>query len=693
MSYFMGKEGFVWWQGVVEDRHDPLYLGRCKVRVLGWNTEEKVHQPTEALPWAYPVAPITSASQTGVGSTPLGPVEGTWVLGFYRDGEAAQEPMFFGTLGGIPELDAKGENLQKGFFDPRLPDGDVEVGGHPDFPDELGPRQLNYTAFSKYAGQAVPREPATIIHNATPNPTENPQDVTISKPEPPPSAFPGVKLKAGAVPTSNAAHVKGEYSNFPVTQLIKAPYAQNPPFTVKVVENPVRSTYPDTGLAPLDKTIPGSFISTTRNLNYLKEPTTNRLARGMRGNDHLTDPWISGVVHEKAINRQQGQVNIQCADGMTWSEPYPAWAALYPYNHVHQTESGHIIEMDDTPGHERLHWYHRTGTFTEIHQVGIKIDKVVNDYYNIILGGRYGHIEGGDCLTVDGRQSVYVKGKKTDRIGASYLVAMSGGPFTLDNPGQEVIVKSGNTKINAADKINLTSTHFYRHAKHAHSTTVGEQTDKVDGKWTMKTGSLSFNARGSASHQAGMGFAINATDSIFQTVQGVLPAATFNHSWKATAIAGRMCMESVEPLLSGGIELFLGPAGLASEISMLPPGDIVIKSTTGPDGIAGSALLGDISWETLAGSIKEASLLSSFELTASGAAHMQGLLGQVSVETSGKIKVQGLIITLKEFMEEIIDIITEHTHPSGSGPTGPPMPPASVKLNLLKSLKVGQSFS
>ena len=75
MSYFMGKEGFVWWQGVVEDRHDPLYLGRCKVRILGWNDEKKVHQSTESLPWAYPVAPITSASQTGVCTTPLGPVE------------------------------------------------------------------------------------------------------------------------------------------------------------------------------------------------------------------------------------------------------------------------------------------------------------------------------------------------------------------------------------------------------------------------------------------------------------------------------------------------------------------------------------------------------------------------------------------------------------------------------------------
>ena len=126
MSYFMGKEGFVWWQGVVEDRHDPLYLGRCRVRVLGWHSDNKNDQPTVSLPWAYPVAPITSASQTGVGSTPLGPVEGTWVLGFYRDGDAGQEPLFFGTLGGIPELDAKGVNNDgtvsggQGFLDPRI---------------------------------------------------------------------------------------------------------------------------------------------------------------------------------------------------------------------------------------------------------------------------------------------------------------------------------------------------------------------------------------------------------------------------------------------------------------------------------------------------------------------------------------------------------------------------------------------
>ena len=61
MAYFMGKEGFVWWQGVVEDRHDPLYLGRCKVRILGWHSEDKNDMPTVSLPWAYPVVFGSSA--------------------------------------------------------------------------------------------------------------------------------------------------------------------------------------------------------------------------------------------------------------------------------------------------------------------------------------------------------------------------------------------------------------------------------------------------------------------------------------------------------------------------------------------------------------------------------------------------------------------------------------------------------
>ena len=74
---------FVWWQGVVEDRIDPLMLGRCRVRILGYHTDDKLEIPTEDLPWATIMQPTTSAAMSGIGTTPTGPVEGTWVIGIY----------------------------------------------------------------------------------------------------------------------------------------------------------------------------------------------------------------------------------------------------------------------------------------------------------------------------------------------------------------------------------------------------------------------------------------------------------------------------------------------------------------------------------------------------------------------------------------------------------------------------------
>ncbi len=116
-DYFQGKDGFVWWQGVVEDRKDPLMIGRCRVRILGWHTADKSELPTSNLPWAQAIMPITSASQTNAGEAPVGPVEGTWVMGYYRDGELAQEPVMLGTMHGIP---AKFAEQNIGFNDSRL---------------------------------------------------------------------------------------------------------------------------------------------------------------------------------------------------------------------------------------------------------------------------------------------------------------------------------------------------------------------------------------------------------------------------------------------------------------------------------------------------------------------------------------------------------------------------------------------
>ena len=103
MKNFMGKDGFTWFVGVVEDRQDPQKLGRLRVRCLGYHTEDLTKLPTSDLPWAHVMNPITSATVSGVGQTPLGCVEGTWVVGFFTDGHEAQMPMIMGTLPGVPK--------------------------------------------------------------------------------------------------------------------------------------------------------------------------------------------------------------------------------------------------------------------------------------------------------------------------------------------------------------------------------------------------------------------------------------------------------------------------------------------------------------------------------------------------------------------------------------------------------------
>jgi len=98
MQRIFNKDGFNWWIGVVEDRMDPEKMGRCRVRIFGYHTDSKVILPTKDLPWATPIQPITSAAISGIGSSPLGPVEGTWVIGFFLDGEDMQQPAIFGTI-------------------------------------------------------------------------------------------------------------------------------------------------------------------------------------------------------------------------------------------------------------------------------------------------------------------------------------------------------------------------------------------------------------------------------------------------------------------------------------------------------------------------------------------------------------------------------------------------------------------
>jgi len=93
---------FVFFIGIVEDRGDPLMLGRVKVRCLNVHTFNKGDLPTEMLPWATPLQNITSAASATIGSAPVGLIVGSIVVGFFMDSEEKQMPIILGSLAGIP---------------------------------------------------------------------------------------------------------------------------------------------------------------------------------------------------------------------------------------------------------------------------------------------------------------------------------------------------------------------------------------------------------------------------------------------------------------------------------------------------------------------------------------------------------------------------------------------------------------
>lgn len=144
---------------------------------------------------------------------------------------------------------------------------------------------------------------------------------------------------------------------------------------------------------------------------YVDEQDVNRLARNENISTTIVQTKKDGI-----------RKNVATTTG-TWSEPETPYNAVYPKNDVSEQESGHIHETDDTPGSERLHEYHKSGTFREIHPDGTEVVKIVTDRYTIIAGNGYfcvdgnanGFVGGNNDLVIDGTNTINVKGKSTLR--------------------------------------------------------------------------------------------------------------------------------------------------------------------------------------------------------------------------------------------------------------------------------------
>lgn len=123
-------------------------------------------------------------------------------------------------------------------------------------------------------------------------------------------------------------------------------------------------------------------------------------------------------------------------------EPSSAYSAVYPYNRVYQSESGHIVEIDDTPNKERIHVFHRTGTYMEINHEGRRVNKIVDNDIEVVLKDKTVYIQGNAKVEIKGNVDVTVNGNYN--LNVSGDIKINGKTVNLNN-GSNGAARVGDT--------------------------------------------------------------------------------------------------------------------------------------------------------------------------------------------------------------------------------------------------------
>lgn len=173
--------------------------------------------------------------------------------------------------------------------------------------------------------------------------------------------------------------------------------AQDPVILGTIASMPANAANPNFGFNDPDGEYP----------RYTDEPDVNKLARGENTIPHTPDSKIG--------------------------EPANPYAAEYPYNHVYETESGHVKEFDDTDGAERIREHHRSGTEYEVHPNGDRVVTVVGDGYHVVAGNDSVHVSGNVTVIVDGNANLKIGGNFNADIGGTCSVK-SGGNMSFKAP-------------------------------------------------------------------------------------------------------------------------------------------------------------------------------------------------------------------------------------------------------------------
>ena len=556
----------IFYKGVVEDRNDPLQLGRVRVRVLGVHSEDPSLIPTKDLPWAPVHASAQNPAISGLGWSANGLVPGSWVRVYFADGDSKQIPIVDASLPGInpqnkpiptsnttktttvstgnnannssngnfgtsdmaqavaqSESHVANKEWTPGYITENREAG-VNGGAWTIAKDTVGysygsiqisqtevskflnvssfktsftglspgTAQFNYTwdkigkdnadSFSKEqkeyslksnytpmmnslknyrldarsrgvqeclystANQYGPSKAANLIRQALYNQdVANLKDSDIvnliySKKESTTGTYFASALAKG---TASVSGLNNGWNN--EKKLILLDIGENSSSNIKPKELET-NVYGDEEVPqdplpvpikenkPLTITFADPSGKYPKN-NYLGQPDTNFLATARK--------------LEKTILDFKKKTKIK---GNGYEEPDSPYVAKYPFNKVYESEAGHIIEIDDTPLGERIHVYHKSGSYIEFQPDGTIVKKSYKDDHQIVLGEDKTYVTGNMSIFVEGNVSLKTLGN-IDIQAEDNINLLAGGNVNFSCGGSMTLNSNNIMEIASANKI------------------------------------------------------------------------------------------------------------------------------------------------------------------------------------------------------------------------------------------------
>lgn len=527
------------YQGVIEDINDPLMMGRARVRVFGLHTDDKSLIPTESLPWAQVITPTTSASMSGLGVSPTGLLNGSWVILSFLDSDN-QYPIIIGSFHGLPidsinqtatieevdilppdasnalQKDASGKligintdasktpldladtvltgarrasdfsSVSQDCIDLTIRSEGFSATAYLDTNNKwtigYGTQTINGKAVIE--GQTITKDQALEALKSDINSTRLPavqrlvrvlvtqrmvdalvdfsfnigigafakstllSDLNAEKYLLAASRFSDWTKNGGGIIARRAA----ERALFLKDGIPTATGDLKPIEKADSAVNQTTTT-DSAGNTTTTKTYNTNKITSIRGFTdpsgkyplYYQEPDTHRLAR----NQNIGQT----IVYKKEAARETG---VPTANGGSWDQSPIPYNAKYPFNKVMASESGHLMEFDDTENSRRIHLYHSAGTFTEIDDNGTRVNRIVGDGYEIFERNGFVHVKGSLNVTVDGAHTLKVDNTLDIEVSGAATINIY-NDATVNVSGNMSASIAGDTMIKSGGSISMDS--------------------------------------------------------------------------------------------------------------------------------------------------------------------------------------------------------------------------------------------